>query len=359
MYIITNRRITAFEGGYDIFEKTPNSIGIGELRLVEMITKNGDESFRILEDKLSMEKVKKLNKKFKLELDLQQEYYASLDVAAKLFQKARKTKKQILVFVHGYNNDMKDIVQTAKKLEATYNVIALIFSWPANGEFTGVVNYKSDKKDARESAGALNSFLKKLHYYHEIFINAEVKKLLEKAQNKHPNNPLKAKEKYVELQKRSCKVSINLLCHSMGNYLLKYEETPSDRSLKVPIFDNICLVAADVNNKNHKEWVEKIEVKSNLYIVINKHDYALAFSRIKPNEEQLARLGQYRKGLNAKNATYIDVTNADSIQTEHTYFVDTVDYDRKLKNVFANMFEGRDAEDGLVYQSSNNSYVFK
>jgi len=359
MYIITNRRITASDGGYDIFEKTPNSIGIGELRLVEIFTKDGVDSFKMLEDKLTVGKIEKLNQNFNLDLDLNQEYHASLEVASKLFQKARKTKKQILVFVHGYNNDMKDIVQTANKLELTYNVIPLIFSWPANGEFTGVVNYKSDKKDARESAGALNSFFKKLHYYHEIFTNAEVKKLLEKAQRKHPNNPLKAKEKYVELQKKSCKVSINLLCHSMGNYLLKHEETPSDRSLKVPIFDNVCLVAADVNNENHKEWVEKIEVKSNLYIVINKHDYALAFSRIKPKEEQLARLGHYRKGLNARNATYIDVTNADSIQTEHTYFIKTVDYDTKLKNVFANMFEGRDAEDGLVYQSSNNSYVLE
>lgn len=354
MYIVTNRKLSDSTGGYDIFEDTQNTNGSNELRLLEF----DNEVFTLLDDQLASEKVIRLKEEFSLDIYEDENHYASLEVASKIFTQARDENKQILVFIHGYNNDMEDTVKKALEIEETYKVIVVIFSWPANGGgiVTGTASYLSDKKDARTSAGALNQFFEKLHHYHTLYTQAEVENLWKLAQSKYKNNSAKAKEQYVKLQQELCQVSINLLCHSMGNYLLKHTTMSSDMALSMPIFDNICLVAADTNSEKHKEWIEKIQIKNNLYVVINKRDGALAASRVKPGKEQLARLGHYRKSLNAKNATYIDVSNADNIGVSHSYFTG-VEND-KLKAIFLDMFEGRDAEEGLEYKESNNSYIF-
>jgi len=357
MFIITNRKISQKAGGFKIFKKTPNPTGPNELRLLELVNPQSDSKrFVLLDNKLNKQKVQEIKDEFNLDIDENKNHYASLEVASRIFKKARDEKKQILVFVHGYNNDMQDTVKKALKIESTYNVIVIIFSWPANGGgvIIGTASYLSDKADARASADAMNLFFKKLHHYHTIFTKAEIDKLWIKAHNKHKNNPEKAKMRYVELQRKLCNITINLLCHSMGNYVLKYATVPSDTQLTTPIFNNICLVAADTNNKNHKDWVEKIETRSNLYIVINKRDSALTASRIKPGKEQLARLGHYTKLLNAQNAIYVDVTKAKNVGSEHTYFTG-IDND-KLEKLFLDMFEGKDAEDGLIYRTDNNSY---
>jgi esterase/lipase superfamily enzyme len=351
LYIITNRRIKSNVGSYEIFDYILNPRGIRELRLIKYL---GDDKFRLLEDKLSQNKVQSIKNEFQLDIDVNDTYYSSLEVASDIFKKARDENKQILVSVHGYNNDMKDVIERSRKIEDLYNVVVIIFSWPSNGDVFG---YLDDKDDARASTGAFNKFLHLVSYYHQLFTSGQTKLLQQKAIEKNKQNQEKSRIDYVKLQNKICKTSINLVCHSMGNYLLKYTMIPSEnRALSKPIFDNICLVAADTNNKNHKDWVEKIEVGSNLYIVINENDSALKWSRRKPGEEQLARLGHHLKSLNAQNATYIDVTDYDGMDDSHAYFVDVADTNDDLEKLFSDIFTGKKAEKGLKYYSSTNSY---
>lgn len=360
MYVVTNRRVSKNKGGFEIFQKTPNPKGPNELRLLESVKKNGKRTFTRLRDELSKKRLKEINKDFNLELDTDKEWYASLDVACKIFDKAKVESKNILVFVHGYNNDMNDIVVTAEKLEQAYNVVVLIFSWPANGGgfFSGTAKYVGDKSDARVSTGALNRFLEKLHEYHAILTAGQVDYLWEKAKAKYKDNHEEARSEYAKLQQKICRINISLLCHSMGNYVLKYATIPSDTSLDTPIFDNVCLVAADVNNKKHAQWVQKIEARSGVYVVINKNDSALKWSRVKPGKAQQARLGHYLKALNAVNATYIDVSRARHVEDDHSYFKDKpISRNTKLKTLFSDLFEGRKAEEKLEYRADINAYV--
>jgi esterase/lipase superfamily enzyme len=360
MYIITNRDVAEKGNDLGIFGKKPNINGSNELRLVKM---DKDGHFNLYEDKLEQSKVLDLKEEFKLNINEHDDYYASLDVACEIFREARAKNKQILVFVHGYNNDMDDIVKTAKALEKTYKKsIIVIFSWPANGGgvLSGTLSYLSDKRDAIQSTGALNNFLDKLDGYHKLITQGQNKKIIAEYKKALSENPENAKAKYVDSIKEECKTTINLLCHSMGNYVLKYATIPSTRALDKPIFDNVCLVAADVNNKDHKYWVRKIEVKNRLYIVINEKDSALGASRIKPGESQLKRLGHYPKSLNAENTTYINITNADNLNREHSYFKGKpVKKNIKLNKLFLGMFHGKVVEDKLLYQASTNSYVLK
>src|SRR5690606_12338643 len=122
------------------------------------------------------------------------------------------------------------------------------------------------------------------------------------------------------------------------------------------VFDNICLVAADTNNENHVQWIGKLDVRKRVYVVINENDSALKASRIKPGEEQKARLGHYTKKLNSPNAHYIDITDAKHIDSEHTYFKgSSVQKNNKIKELFHGMFNGMPVEQNLKYHSDNNS----
>jgi len=126
------------------------------------------------------------------------------------------------------------------------------------------------------------------------------------------------------------------------------------------VFDNVCMVAADANNKDHKYWVEGIQSRSGIYIVINENDSALKWSRRKPGEEQLARLGHYLKGLNSINTSYINVTAAAHVSDDHSYFKERpVEKNIKLKKLFASLFEGRRPESEMKYRSDINAYELR
>ena len=82
------------------------------------------------------------------------------------------------------------------------------------------------------------------------------------------------------------------------------------------------------------------------------------WSRVKPGEEQLARLGHYLMNLNAGNAHYLDVTRASDVGNLHGYFVgDPVKTNKDLRAMFGNLFEGGTAETNLTYRPDINAYV--
>ncbi len=360
MYLITNRVIKKGKG-LSVFGKTPSPFGPNELRAIQVSKKGTGWSAASVDDKLSVEEVERLKSKYHLNIDTSKDWYGSLTVACNLFDQARTQGKSILFFVHGYNNDVGDVLKTAEEIEKLYNVIVVPFTWPANGggAISGTASYLSDKSDARASSGAINRFVGKISYYHALLTEAALAEIRSKVDAKyHDNaNPMAAASLYSELVSKSCVVKINLLCHSMGNYLLKHSLMTSDNATSELVFDNICLVAADTNNENHAHWVQSLDVRKRVYIVINEDDSALKASRIKPGKQQQARLGHYLKKLNSDNAVYIDVTEAEAVDSEHSYFKgSSVNKNTKLKAIFNQMFNGETVEKDLEYISSINCY---
>lgn len=363
MFLITNREIDRKKKGLNKFGKKPNTDGSNALRLMK-VTASG-RRWRVTEviDKLTHDTVKKLKAKYKLDIDLRAEWHGSLKVACELFEQARTQKRSILFFVHGYNNDVRDVVKTALEIERLYEVIVVPFTWPANGGglISGTASYLSDKGDARASAGALNRTVGKIQAYHLLLTAARTAQLRQIADDRHSTNPQKANELFSRLAENDCPVSINLLCHSMGNYVFKHTLKTSENATSTLVFDNICLVAADANNKSHADWVGQVDVRKRVNIVINENDGALKASRIKPGKEQLARLGHYTRKLVSPNAHYIDITDADRVDSEHTYFKGDAVRNKVLKEMFRLMFNGQPAEQmvELEYHADNNSYRFR
>lgn len=46
--------------------------------------------------------------------------HGSLRVACEVMRQASQTQRHVLVYVHGYNNDMSDVVKTVEEIEALY-----------------------------------------------------------------------------------------------------------------------------------------------------------------------------------------------------------------------------------------------
>jgi esterase/lipase superfamily enzyme len=314
-----------------------------------------------IDDKLTQEQVSQLNKEHHLNFDIKADWHGSLQVACNVFKRAKVEKKAVLFFVHGYNNDIDDVLKAATDLEALYKVIVVPFTWPANGggAISGTASYLSDKADARASSGAFNRFVEKIQFFHTALSEANVKSIRQSVQHKYKDkdNPMAAAALYSNLVDKACKVKINLLCHSMGNYLLKHSLMTSDNATSELVFDNINLVAADTNNKNHANWLDKIDVRNRIHVVINENDSALKASRVKPGKEQRARLGHYLKSLNSEHAVYIDVTEAHEVDSEHSYYKGSaVNNNAHLKALFNDLFTGYSVEKRLPYFAANNYF---
>jgi esterase/lipase superfamily enzyme len=359
VFVVTNRVIHEEKTDLDAFGKEPNASGPNELRLVEVSKVGGKFKVQALQDRLDEAEVTALSEKHNLNLDPKQAWFASLRVACLLFERANKEHRHLLVFVHGYNNDIEDVLKTAEALEKLYNVIVVPFSWPANGggKVSGAAAYLSDKDDARSSATALHRAVQKVHFYHGILTEGLRNKYWSLASERFPDNGERARALFTQLLDKNCQISLNLLCHSMGNYVLKYASGPSESSLRKLVFDNIGLIAADANNPRHESWVQTLPVRNRLCIVINENDSALAWSRRKPGEEQLERLGQHLRNLVAGNAYYIDVTRNKGVGSEHSYFKGKPVQDNDtLHRMFRRLFEGGKVEDTLSYFPDLNVY---
>jgi len=360
MYVVTNRVISD-GSSIEVFGDKPNPNGPNELRIVKVNKVAGKWKVSEIKDQLTAAHVKKLARDNDIKIDSSLTWFGSLEVAAEVFSQAKKEDKAVLFYVHGYNNDVGDILKTATALEEVYNVIVIPFTWPANGggSLSGAASYLSDKADARASSGAFNRFVGKIQYYHEFLCEANLLSIREKVEIKYKDkaNPEAAAALYTRLVNDECKIKINLLCHSMGNYLLKHSLMTSENASSDLVFDNMNLVAADTNNKNHADWLDKIDVRNRIHVVINEDDTALKASRVKPGREQRARLGHYLKSLNSENAVYIDVTESEGVGCEHSYFKgEPVDKNSDLKALFTDLFNGKSVEKKLTYFAADNYF---
>jgi len=358
MFVVTNREVHRRKG-LGQFGKKPSSEGPNEIRLFDVVKDGRSWEVEALNDELTKPQLRALIKRHHLPIDpdADRRWYASLKVACDVAEQARAEKKNILVFVHGFNNDVKDVLLAAKAIADLYQVIVLPFTWPADGGGTGTASYRSDKRDARASAGALDRLFLKAMEYLKLVTEAQRSRLLEEANARHPNNRVLADQLYAKLLNAECPFTINFMAHSMGNYLYKNLLKSTSTEATRPLFDNVIMAAPDVNNEDHASWLDRIQCRCRVYVCINENDYALSASRMKAGEEQLARLGHVTYGLTARRATYVDFTHAAGIGNAHTYFKD----DPALNNgnvqaFFRNAFNGRTAEDSLRYDAIKNVY---
>ena len=247
--------------------------------------------------------------------------FASQYVAHQILKRITDGKRNLLIFVHGFNNDVEAVVTRADALARNYNLEVVPFTWPANGGgISGAVSYKSDKRDARASAGALSQVFEKARELLDKINEERLQNIVDAARDKFPNNTEHQQTFITRMNREGCPFTVNLMLHSMGNYVFKQVMSSSVYDGHRLLFDNVVMAAADVNNHDHAKWVDRINCRGRAYITIKEDDSALMASRMKSGEEQLARLGHYPHNLNSAHAVYVDFTEGPEVGNAHAYF---------------------------------------
>lgn len=354
MYIVTNRNIEETTTGLDAIGPRLNSKGANELRLIEATKDDaGNWQLDIIPDKSTNEM------KAEVGITTPGVAWGSQYVSRKVLERIRKEKRNLLLFVHGFNNDIKAILERSEKFSDNYDVEVVAFSWPANGGGAkGVVDYKSDKRDAAASVGALDRTLGKMYQYLAEFNEERIKEIIVSANSfKDFRGNEEEKSKFItRMTEQSCPFTVNLVLHSMGNYLFKKMLQSSIYRGSQLLFDNVIMVAADTNNEGHAEWVDKIQCRRRVYITINEDDAALMASRLKAGPSQKARLGHFPYALDSKRAAYVDVTNARNVESSHAYFEGKPIKNQSVKKFFKEALNGSRAEKDLDFDAATNVY---
>ncbi len=321
IYVITNRNLkvknNSLKFGGKFNEKGPN-----ELRLARARKRGSGWSLKMVSDSVNIEG-----------------RTGSMPGSESCFLELQKTmrteKRSCVFFVHGYNVSFQDALDTAETIRTWYDVEVVLFSWPANGgggnplkDAHGLISYKWDKRDAAISIGALDRVF-------ELFGEYLVKH-----------------RKFTQ----SCNQTISLLCHSMGNYLLKKLLSSKMYNGETLLFDNVILASADTNNAEHTEWVDRIAHRGSLYVTINENDFALKASRFKMGDKQRARLGHYTRNLVSDVAVYLDFTDTPKVGKSHGYFADDSVQEPRVFDVFDSILKGGKAEQFCSYNSHTGAF---
>lgn len=363
MFLITNREVDEKASTPAALGSKLNPKGPNELRVAEANKIDGKWRIRILPDTCTKEMLAAVN--LKPETDAQgaaKPIVASRYVAYKVLLELRARHKQrgqppaVAFFVHGFNNDVEAVLDRAQGFRDLYNVEVIAFTWPANGGGAiGTLSYKSDKRDALASVGALDRAIAKVHEYVQEMNAARVASIESEAEAKHGANAERWDDLFTRALMRDCPFTLNLILHSMGNYVFKNFMASSSYRGNLLVFDNVVMAAADTNNEGHAEWVDRIQCRRRVYITINENDVALRASRMKAGEEQKARLGHWIHNLESSRAVYVDFTGAPHVGDSHAYFEGgPVEKNEKVRRFFDLALNGEIAEGDLRFDPSRN-----
>lgn len=204
--------------------------------------------------------------------------FGSQKVFDKLHQKGLEEAHEgdILVFVHGFNNDLRESIETLCQLHVKYiregspikHIV--LFTWPAR---KNLLRYRDDARDAIKSGYALARALDKLRAQFRALIHAHGK---------------------------FCDHRMHLMAHSMGNRVVEAMMTELLASGTRPnnLFGEIFLMAADVDDDcmaPQRPMHQLISLGERVHAYYHRRDMALGVSEKTKNAfNRLGRWGSRR-----------------------------------------------------------------
>lgn len=277
--VITNRQVNPDQTDAGLFGDTPNSKGLDELRLAKA-TYEGNS--------------------WRLELLPERDLNAGLMPSELLFREIMSGirrgiyRKHWVFYIHGFNQSFSQALEASHTISRLYDVDIILFTWPSNPGGFVTDEYKRAQQAARASANAIDRTLAKLGHYLAS----------------RPPEDIQA-----------CQVSINLLIHSLGNYLIENFVRRPIFLEERRIFDNIIFHQADVDNQFHRFWIDRLSYGRRMYVTINEQDQVLKVSDlINPG-----RLGNVLQSLDAKRAIYVDFTSGSHVGGSHNLFIEVLE----------------------------------
>ena len=207
-------------------------------------------------------------------------------------------KKNWVFYVPGFNQSSRGGLDASFQIAQKYDVDVILFSWPSNPGGLVDEEYTEVRRDVIVSSQALDRAIEKLDKYVENW----------------------------ELENEELGITINLLAHSLGNFVVENYIRHSDFTNIKKIFNNVILHEPDVDNESHTQWIDNITFTDNIFVTINIHDDILELSGVfhKKRLKTLTssnRLGNSHENLLAKKPIYIDFTHAHFVNRSHNLFL--------------------------------------
>lgn len=312
--IVSNRRVNEDQTDHRLFGERANVNGLDEIRLA---TADYDEP------------AQRWHLSLVPEGDLDDE---DSRPSHQLFQRVMagiqngQHQKNWVFYIHGFNQSMVDNLNACREIQTLYDVDVITFAWPSNPGGFVLGEYQRARQAARASSNALDRTLELLGRY-------------------------LASRSLVEM--RNCQISLNLLVHSLGNYLFEDFVRDPVFSDETRIFDNIIFHQADADNRNHAQWVDRVEHGRRIYITLHEDDSTLKASDI----INPGRLGNTLAGLNAQRAIYLDFTNGENVGRSHNFFDGQIE-NATIQTIFSRLLNGQRGETvaGLSFDPTLNAF---
>lgn len=247
--------------------------------------------------------------------------------AQTILDEMQAKKGNWLYFVHGAGKNFEKAVWSGFDIQHFQQVNVVVYSWPASNP---------DLKALQDLKNSLTTMQLSTQHFKESLLMMQTYRNM--------------------LQKTHDTTHLSLLLHSMGNMFLEQMTNRKElNGLQNNIFDNIVVNAAAVNEANHKEWMEKLNMQKRIYVISNEGDVILKGLRFMT--KQSMQLGEKVLSKRAKNATYVDFDLAVGLRmppgVSHTYFMAaSAENDPRIRNFFHLIFNGYEAE-------FNDSKLFK
>jgi esterase/lipase superfamily enzyme len=311
--VVSNRSVNAGVTDQTLFAETPNQNGIDEIRVATADYSSAGNQWTV-------------------ELLPETDLATSRPPSQQLFNQvmagiqAGTYKKTWVFYIHGFNQSFAQGLEASRQIAQVYDVDVILFSWPSNPGGFVTDEYRRARQAAKASANALDRTLDKLGRY-----------LI--------NRP------YEEIQQ--CPVSLNLLVHSLGNFMLESVARDPVFLQNISLFSNLIFHQADVDNRLHQYWIDRVDYGSRIYVTINEEDKVLkASDMINPN-----RLGNTVEGLNGKRPIYVDFTDGARVGGAHNLFLEVQD-NPAVMDFFQRVLRGRRGEivPGFVFDDRVNAF---
>ena len=200
-------------------------------------------------------------------------------------------KKEILVFVHGFNTSFEDASRRTAQLayDMAFDGPTVLYSWPSQGSMNPIA-YNKDGRNAALTAPHLEEFLKLL-------------------------------------VAKSGATTVDIIAHSMGNRPVTQalrDFAMQNPGMKKPMFNQVALMAPDVDAALFKQMAQQMEHSANrITLYASSKDKALQASELFAG---YARAGEgspspmVLPGMDTVDASAVDTS---LLGLYHSYFADS------------------------------------
>jgi esterase/lipase superfamily enzyme len=235
------------------------------------------------------------------------------------------TKKQVLLFVHGFNVTFEDATRRAGQLvyDLAFDGAAIVFSWPSQGSLLPLA-YTKDQRNAELSALPLRELL-------------------------------------VELAGAADGAVVHVIAHSMGTKVLAdalADLGSQPRSGQMPVFGEMAMLAPDIDAALFRQSARRLTpTATRITLYASSADAAMVVAQ---------KVAGYRRagqaGADIVVVPGVDTIDASEVDTSllganHSYFADNTTI---LSDIFS-LLRGRRPEDrfNLVRTSSDAGHYWR